>query len=45
MVFSSRPVYQLDRSEEDRSGLCSQAVKRNDLWDPLKGVGLRIPFW
>jgi hypothetical protein len=42
---SSRPVYQLDRSEEDWSGLCSQAVKRDDLWDPLKCVGLRRPFW
>jgi len=42
---SSRPVYQLDRSEEDWSGLCSQAVKRDDFWDLLKCVGLRRPFW
>lgn len=40
MGNSSRPVYQLDRSEEDWSGLCSQAIRRDDLWDPLKCVGL-----
>lgn len=42
---ASRPAYQLDRSEEDWSGLCSHAIKRDDLWDPLKCVELRRPSW
>ncbi len=42
---SSRPVYQLDRSEEDWSGLCRQANGRVDLWDPLKCVELGRPYW
>jgi hypothetical protein len=42
---NSRPVYQLDRSEEDWSGLCRQANGHDDFWDPLKCVGLRRPFW
>jgi hypothetical protein len=42
---NSRPVYQLDRSEEDWSGLCRQINGRGDLWDPLKCIGLGRPFW
>ena len=42
---SRRPLYQLDRSEEDWSGLCRQANERGDLWDSLKCVELRRPFW
>jgi len=42
---SSRPGYQLDRSEEDWSGLCRQVNGRGDLWDPLKCVELRRPLW
>jgi alginate export protein len=42
---NSLPVYQLDRSEEDWSGLCRQINGRGDLWDPLKCVELRRPFW
>jgi hypothetical protein len=38
------PDYQLDRSEEDWSGLCRQPIRRDDLWDPLKCVGLGRPF-
>jgi hypothetical protein len=39
------PDYQLDRSEEDWSGLCGQANGRDDFWDPLKCIGLGRPFW
>lgn len=42
---SSTPDYQLDRSEEDGDGFCRRATKRDDLWDPLKCVGLGRPFW
>jgi hypothetical protein len=42
---SNRPSYQLDRSEEDWSGLCRQVNGRGDLWDPLKCVKLRGPLW
>jgi hypothetical protein len=42
---NSRPVYQLDRSEEDWSGFCRQANGRDDFWDPLKCIGLGRPFW
>jgi alginate export protein len=42
---SNRPVYQLDRSEEDWSTLCRQVNGRGDLWDPFKCVELRRPFW
>jgi Alginate export len=43
---SSRPVYQLDRSEENWSGLCRHVNGRqDDLLDPLKCVELRRPFW
>ena len=42
--FSMRD-YQLDRSEEDWSSFCRQANLRDDLWDPLKCVGLGRPFW
>jgi hypothetical protein len=33
---SGMPDYQLDRSEEDWSGLCRQANGSDDFWDPLK---------
>jgi len=39
------PDYQLDRSEEDWSGLCRHANGRDDFWDPLKCIGLGRPFW
>jgi hypothetical protein len=41
---NSLPVYQLDRSEEDWSGLCRQAKanERDDLWDPLKCIGSQL---
>jgi len=42
---SNRPVYQLDRSEEDWSGLCRQINGRGELWDPVKCIGLGRPFW
>jgi Alginate export len=42
---SGMPDYQLDRSEEDWSGLCRQANGRDDFWDPLKCIGLGRPFW
>lgn len=42
---SSRPAYQLDRSEEDWSGICSQTTTHDDFWDPLKCVSLGRPFW
>jgi hypothetical protein len=42
---NSRPVYQLDRSEEDWSGLCRQINGRGDFWDPLKCIGLGRPHW
>jgi hypothetical protein len=43
---SSRPVYQLDRSEENWSGLCRHVNGRqDDLWDSLKCFELRRPFW
>jgi Alginate export len=42
---SNRPVYQLDRSEEDWSTLCRQVNGRRDLWDPFKCVERRRPFW
>ena len=41
----SMPDYQLDRSEEDWSALCRQATGHNDLWDPLKCVGLGRQLW
>jgi hypothetical protein len=41
---SNMPDYQLDRSEEDWSGLCRQPIRRDELWDPLKCVGLGRPF-
>ena len=41
---SSMPVYQLDRSEEDWGGLCNQAIRRDDFWDPFKCVELGRPF-
>ena len=41
----SRPDYQLDHSEEDWSSLCRQATGHNDLWDPLKCVGLGRQLW
>jgi Alginate export len=42
---NSRPIYQLDRSEEDWSGLCCHANGREDFWDPLKCIGLGRSFW
>jgi hypothetical protein len=42
---NSRPDYQLDRSEEDWSGLCRHANGRDDFWDTLKCVALGRPFW
>jgi hypothetical protein len=42
---SGMPDYQLDRSEEDWSGLCRHANGRDDFWDPLKCIGLGRPFW
>jgi hypothetical protein len=39
------PDYQLDRSEEDWSGLCRLANGRDDFWDPLKYIELGRPFW
>jgi hypothetical protein len=39
------PDYQLDRSEEDWSGLCRHANGRGVFWDPLKCIGLGRPFW
>ena len=43
---SSRPVYQLDRSEENWSDLCRHLNRpRGDLSDPLKCVELRRSFW
>ena len=42
---SGVPDYQLDRCEEDWSGLCRQANASDDFWDPLKCVGLGRPFW
>jgi Alginate export len=42
---SGVPHYQLDRSEEDCSGLCRQANGSDDFWDPLKCIGLGRPFW
>ena len=41
----SRPDYQLDRSEEDWSGLCRHANSRDDFWYPLKCIALGRPFW
>jgi hypothetical protein len=38
------PDYQLDRSEEDWSGLCRQANRRDDFWDPLKCSGRGRPW-
>ena len=43
---SSRPVYQLDRSEENWSSLCRRVNgRRDDLWNLLKCVELRRPSW
>ena len=42
---SGVPDYQLDRSEEDWSGLCRQANGSDDSWDPLKCIELGRPFW
>ena len=39
------PDYQLDRSEEDWSGLCRHAKGRDDFCDPLKSIELGRPFW
>ena len=39
------PDYQVDRSEEDWSGLCRQANGGHDFWDPLKCIGLGRPSW
>jgi hypothetical protein len=36
---SGMPDYQLDRSEEDWSGLCRHGNGRDDFWDPLKCIG------
>jgi hypothetical protein len=37
---ASRPDYQLDRSEEDWSGLCDPAMRGDDPWDRVKYVAL-----
>ncbi len=42
---SGMPDYQLDRSEEDWSGLCRPASGHDDSWDPLKCIGLGRPLW
>jgi Alginate export len=42
---SGVPEYQLDRSEEDWSGLCRPASGHDDFWDPLKCIGLGRPLW
>ena len=42
---SGMPDYQLDRSEDEWSGLCRHANGRDDFWDPLKCIGLGRPFW
>ena len=39
------PDYQVDRSEEDWSGLCRQANGSDDFWDLLKCIGLGRPLW
>jgi hypothetical protein len=38
-------IYQLDRGEEDWSGLCRQANGSDDFCDPLKCIELGRPFW